>query len=206
MINLLPVETKANYVFARRNTRILKWAAGLLVGILGIALVINGGTIYINQSINDSTNAISDINSQLRYEKLDKVQGQVSAISNNLKLMVTVLSKEVLFSQLLQQIGITLPNGAVLTGINITQVQGGIDLQAAAVNYQTASQIQINLQDPNNKIFSKADLISIQCSGSPGTIGGSFSNAYPCKVQIRAQFVANNPFLFINSKVRTGTL
>jgi hypothetical protein len=114
----------------------------------------------------------------------------VEAISNNLKLVVKVLSREVLFSKLLTQIGSTLPKGAVLTSLNIAQTTGAIDLEAGAIDYDSAAQIQANLRDPNNKIFSKADLVSIQCTGS---------SAYPCKVQIRAQFASNNPYLFINN-------
>ena len=85
-----------------------------------------------------------------------------------------------------------MPPGSSLTGLNIAQVTGGIDITAGASDYNTASQVQVNLADPNNKIFSKADIVGINCaSGSSGS--------YPCTVTIRALFAANNPYLFINS-------
>jgi hypothetical protein len=55
--------------------------------------------------------------------------------------------------------------------------------------------VQVNLADPTNKIFSKADIVSITCSSS-----NALSPLYPCTVNVRALFVTNNPFLFINSK------
>jgi hypothetical protein len=88
-----------------------------------------------------------------------------------------------------------MPAKTVLTNLQINKVQGGIDLSAQAVDYKTATQIQLNLQDPTNQIFAKADIISIACSAN-GT--GTLNSKYPCLVQIRALFASNNPFLFIN--------
>ena len=108
-----------------------------------------------------------------------------------------VLGQEVLFSQLLKQIAATIPQNANLTGLNISQTKGAIDIAAIASDYRTASQVQVNLADPANKIFSKADIINITCSsdGSGGT-----TSQYPCSVSVRALFSGDNPFLFINSK------
>jgi hypothetical protein len=87
-----------------------------------------------------------------------------------------------------------IPSNTILTQINIAQVQGAIDLTAITANYDTATQLQVNLQDPANKIFSKADIENIACSSQ-----SSQDPRYPCTVTIRALFTANNPFLFINS-------
>ncbi|HYH36468.1 MAG TPA: hypothetical protein VD706_03145 [Candidatus Saccharimonadales bacterium] len=48
------------------------------------------------------------------------------------------------------------------------------------------------MADPKNKIFSKADIVSITCSDD--------NSDYPCTINIRALFAPNNPFLFINNK------
>ncbi len=196
MINLLPPETKESFRYARSNTLLLRWLLGITAGIVGIVIVTAGGMVFLNQAVHENQTLVSNTQTQLKTENLSKVQKQVDSISNNLKLMATVLSKEVLFSKLLKQVATALPSGAILTDLNITGVQGGINLQAATINYQTATQIQINLQDSNNKIFSKADIVSIQCQSG----GTGISSEYPCKAQYRAQFVTNNPFLFINSK------
>lgn len=149
---------------------------------------------FLNQAVRENQILVNNTNGQLKSENLKGVTKEVSAISTNLKLMTTVLSQEVLFSDLLDQVAKAMPHGAVLTNLNITGTQGGINLQASTSNYNTATQIQINLQDPNNKIFQKADIVSIQCTSG----GTGLASTYPCKAQYRAQFVRNNPFLFIN--------
>jgi hypothetical protein len=51
--------------------------------------------------------------------------------------------------------------------------------------------LQVNMSDPNNKIFSKADIIDIRCST------GDTKDAYPCTVSIRVEFGDSKRFLFI---------
>jgi hypothetical protein len=193
MINLLPPETRKNITYARRNAHLRRWFCGVLVGIAGIALVTGAGYVYMER-LGHSYKAQA-VQAQADFDKQNPaaIKKQVEDISSSLKLVTQVLSREVLFSKLLSQIGATLPPGSVLLGLSINKVEGGIDLQAGATDYQTASQVQVNLQDPNNKIFDKADIISIRCDNS------STSGSYPCKVTIRAQFTKNNPFLFINN-------
>ena len=69
----------------------------------------------------------------------------------------------------------------------------GLALTANATSYTTATQVQVNLADPSNKIFAKVDIENITC-----TQGGSTDPQYPCTVQLRALFSNNNPFLFIH--------
>src|SRR3989304_3430954 len=98
-------------------------------------------------------------NQGLGAQKLEETQKSVQEISDNLKLVVQVLSREILFSKLIKQIGTAIPPSAVLTDLKIAKTSGGIDLTAVAIDYSTATQVQVNLQDPDNKIFDKADLI-----------------------------------------------
>jgi len=121
------------------------------------------------------------------------VQKQVTDISNNLKLAVQVLSQEILFSKLLKQLASVTPRNATLTNLSISDTQKGVDITAQTANYDAATQLQINLADPKNQIFAKADIITINCGSTVGI-------RYPCTVNIRALFAANNPFLFINDK------
>lgn len=195
MINLLPPDVKENYLYARRNTLLRKWAIVLIISIIALGGIIVAGNMYLNQSSRNLSKQISEGTEQLKIQKLEETQKQVEGISSSLKLVVQVLGREVLFSKLLQQIGAAMPPGAVLTNLSINKLQGGLDLQAAATSYQTATQVQVNLQDPANKIFEKADIVSIQCGNS----GSALSKTYPCTVQVRALFAKNNPFLFINN-------
>jgi len=131
-----------------------------------------------------------------------RIQKRVEDISGSLKLVVQVLSREILFSTLIRQIGSAIPAKASLTGLSISKVTGGIDLTAIASDYDTATQVQVNLKDPANKIFDKADIVNVTCTGAAAS-----DPAYPCTVTIRAQFASNNPFLFIKTTgpANTGT-
>jgi Tfp pilus assembly protein PilN len=194
MINLLPPDVKSNYHYARRNRTLLRWVTATSFCLLGGMLLVAGGYLYLRQSINSTQSQINVSQHQLDSQNLTKVQSQVTSISNNLKLAVQVLSKEILFSQLLQRLGTVTPDNAILTNLNITQAQGGVEIVAQTTNYDAATQLQLNLSDPKNQIFSKADIVSITCQS------GENVGAYPCTVDIRALFATNNPFLFINAK------
>ncbi len=197
MINLLPPALKEEYRFARRNAGLRRTVVLFGLGIAGLALLAAAGVWYLDQSGQAYTAQANLTEARLREQKQGIVDKQVLDISNNLKLAVQVLSKEVLFSQLLTQLAIITPNNASLSGLSISQLSGGIDITAKTVDYDAATQLQINLADPNNKIFSKADLVNITCVTNTDTTQLS---RYPCTATIRAQFATNNPFLFINSK------
>lgn len=202
MINLLPTETKQAILYARRNRRLLHWTAALSLSIVGILVVVVFGQLYINRSIAAYTRQVDQAREQLKVQKLEETQARVEDITSSLKLALQVLSREVLFSKLIRQVGAAMPEDTVLTNLQITKVQGGVDLNASAADYNTATQIQVNLQDPANRIFEKADIVNITCNPQPASTTSNttnnLKNKYPCEVTIRALFTKNNPFLFIN--------
>lgn len=200
MINLLPPELKETYRYGRRNRVLAHWITIILFCWLGGITLTTGGYLYLNRTIANTNQQLSDGQKQLSSLHEATVQKQVTTISNNLKLATQVLSKEVLFSKLLKQLGAVTPSNAVLTNLAITQAQGGVEITAETTNYAAATQLQVNLADPNNKIFSQADIESINC-----TSGSSASQQYPCSVSIRALFANNNPFLFINDNSKGGS-
>lgn len=213
MINLLPPEMRENTIYARRNTKLLRWVVVLGGAIAAIFIIVIFGQLYIQQSSKSYAAQIEQTRQQLKVQKLEETQKKVEGISGSIKLAVQVLSKQVLFSALLKQIGSAIPEGAVLTGLSINKLQGGLDLTAAATDYNTATQVQVNLQDPNNKIFEKADIISVQCSTTAGSTtnvntgqstASDLDEKYPCKITVRALFSQNNPFLFINNQGQGG--
>lgn len=192
MINLLPPEIKQDYRYARRNRHLLHWAAGFVAAIAGLAVIAAAGLFYLNNSADTYNQQIASTDGQLQSQNLAGVEKQVTDISNNLQLSVQVLSKEVLFSQLLSRLGSVTPPDVILTGLSISQTQGAIDITAQTKNYDAGTQLQANLADPANQIFSKADLVNISCTGT------STNTAYPCAATLRALFSSDNPFLFIS--------
>lgn len=195
MINLLPPEVKNGYRYARRNVILRRWVAAFLVALVGLGVLGTYGLLALHQSTANYDNRVAAAETQLQNDKLDQTKKQVEDMSTSLKLAVQVLSNEVLFSKLIQQIGANMPAGTVLTELSIGQVQGGLELTASSTDYTAGTQIQVNLADPANKIFSKVDIESLKCDSASNNSGQS---SYPCKVQLRALFNPNNAFLFIN--------
>ena len=189
MINLLPQEKREAIMYARRNTKLLHWVVGLLAVIAVITAFWTFGYVYINRSITSYSSTIDTKESQLQTAEFKEAEDRIKDFSNNIKLILQVLSQQVVFSELFQQIGTIMPSGTVLSAIDISEVEGGIDLSIQARTYETATQTQVNFEDPANTLFKDVDIVSVACGGD---------SEYPCTVRLRAQFTDENPFLFLN--------
>ena len=192
MINLLPQDVKDEYSYALRNTQLRRWIVACFMAFVGVGIIATYGIIATQNTTDNYNRQVAQVTKDLDAQKLNETTTQVTDITNSFKLVVQVLSKEVLFSKLLKQIATVIPSNASLENLNINQTTGGVDIVANAADYDTATQVQVNLSDPNNKIFSKADIVSIVCTESAS------NPRYPCSVQVRALFAAKNQFLFIN--------
>ncbi len=186
MINLLPTDEKTTIMYARRNRKLLRWSLSIGLIIVGMLMLIGAGHVYIANATTSYSKQVDRSRESLKAQKLSETQQRILDLSNNLKLIIQVLSREVLFSKLLQQVGAVMPAKSVLSNIEISKVEGGIDLIAEAQDYDTATQIQVNLQDPRNKLFDKVDIVSVSC-------GVSTNGGYPCTVNLRALFSKTNP-------------
>lgn len=198
MINLLPPAEKDAIAYARYNTQLRRWISGGLVGLVGVILLVMAGQMYLNQNADDYRSANKARQERLVKDKQQETLAQVKNIQTSFKLVVDVLSREVLFSKLLPQVGAIMPTGTVLENLSLN-TEGEVtafDITAKADNYQSASQIQANLEDPANKLFDKADLIDITCT-SPKE-----PTPYPCSVQARVQPSKENQFLLLNKEAR----
>lgn len=201
MINLLPTDYKEDLFYARRNTQLRRWITTSLVALLGIGLIIAGGLLYMQQSINSYNKQLAQSREDLKTQKITDTQKQLEDISNNTKLTVQVLSKEVLFSKLLKQIGAALPARTVLNSLQLDKIQGGVQLNAGAGSFYSATQIQVNLQDPKNGVFEKADINSITCGAAPTA---DSPNRLPCTVSLRALFSKNSNYYYLQPGSTTG--
>lgn len=197
MINLLPNETKQQLLFARKNTALKNWIVATVIGLLGILLVIAAGQLFISRSTTVWQKQVNDTKQQLEQQQLQQTQNRVTEMSDSIKLASQVLSKQVLLSKLLTQVTTVLPTGTSLQSLSIKSAEGGIDLTAIARDYQSATQVQINLADPKNKVFEKADIVSVTCQDNSNT-------GYPCTVTLRALFAKDNAFQY--SSGQTGVI
>lgn len=191
MINLLPTEVKDEITFARRNNSLRNWVIACLIALAGVVLIVAAGHLFIYQSTRTWQNQVNSTRAQLGEQKLEDTQKKVTDISDSIKLALQVLSREILFSKLISQIGNTIPDGSSLQGLTINTAQSGVDITAVATDYQTATQVHINLSDPKNQIFEKADILNVTCTQAP-------NEKYPCNISIRALFADKNEFQYVN--------
>lgn len=197
MINLLPPDIKQTYRYARLNQRLSLWSVAFLLAIVGTAGLTFTGINIMDRSSKTYQREVAETQAELKRQNIDGVEKQVGEISGNLKLMVQVLSKEILFSKLLTRLGNATPANVVLTDLSISQTEQAIDLKAQARDYNGATQLQANLADEANQIFSKADIVNITCNPTAGATG--INAQYPCTTSIRALLTENSPFLFISN-------
>lgn len=198
MINLLPSDLKQSLSFAHHNTKLVKVIIGLAIGIVGLAIVIAGGWLYLQQETNLYKDTVSKAEKSLEEQNEKKTLARVQDISNSLKLSVNVLSQEILFSKLLRQVGAAMPPNTVLQDLKLSsELDGAVELQAGAKDYNSATQIQVNLEQHPNSVFSKADLIRVTCTPPESAQGDA---AYPCKAQLTAVFSQNNDFTLLKTK------
>lgn len=191
MINLLPPDQKLALSYARKNALLVRWTISLSSAFLGIIFLVAAGQIYINRATTIIEEDTAAAQQRLEDQNINQVQERVQEISSTLNLVVQVLSQQVLFSDLIRQVGAAIPPGAVLTNLNINETEGGIDLAADTVDYNTAAQVQVNLEDSSNRIFASADILNIRCEQNT-------EDAYPCQISIRALFDENSQFLLIS--------
>ena len=192
MINLLPTDRRHEIRYARRNFWLLKMCAMFFAVIIGSLIITVIGVLYLKRSESAYKTQIANTTTSLKSQNLEEVQKKSEEISGNLTLATNVLSKQVLFSKLLKQIGAVMPAGTSLNELKISKEERGVTLSAIAVDYESATQVQVNLADSRNQIFSKADIVSINCDKAGAK--------YPCTIVVRALFGDNAPYLFITPK------
>lgn len=199
MINLLPRDIKEDIFYARRNTSLRGWILVALVALIGVGVIVAGGLIYMEQTIRNQTAQIQQSRQSLQDQKVDETQKRVEEISANTKLTVDVLSREILFSKLIRQIGSSLPANTALQSLQIDDTKGGIQLNALAADFNAGTQLQLNLQDPQNGVFEKADINSITCPepGDTSNAQAATPKQFPCDVNLRALFGKNNAYVYI---------
>lgn len=183
MINLLPPKQKMAYKYASSNSTLRIWMVVIIVATIGIYAIGILGVNILKKSNEEYIHKITVSEATYKQQNLEQTQKQVQEISSNLKLAAKVLGQEMQISTILKQISASIPDKAKLSGLTINKSQGAIDITATAPDYNTATQLQVNLSDKNNKVFSKADIVNITCNNA------AKDKSLPCTVTVRAQFV-----------------
>lgn len=197
MINLLPDHIKEEITYSRRNRVLLRWIISVVLVIGGIGAMTVFGELFINKNIHTLQSVAKITQDRISDQNLQSTQKDIQNLSNNFKTITQLLSKQLLFSKLFVKIGSIIPNGAILSGITISNAAPTLDLNIASTTQNTATQAFVNIHDPANGIFQKADLISVSCTPSSST--SSIHSKYPCLTIITVVMKTDSSFYFLNS-------
>ncbi|HEX5448395.1 MAG TPA: hypothetical protein VFW90_04350 [Candidatus Saccharimonadales bacterium] len=182
MINLLPPGRASAIRYGRHNTILRVWLAGVAAAVAILLVILAGGWVYINQQSNNLQKSIDSTNLQLRSQNADKIKSDAKEITGDINTIDKILSQEVQFSQLIQDIGGYMPPGAVLDTLSLSdQVDSSLDISAKAKDYASAAQIAVNLSDPKRDLFSKVDIENVGCDSTS-------AKAYPCTASMKVLF------------------
>lgn len=178
MINLLPRDVKESVIYGRRNTVLLRWVSAICVVIIGIFAISLFGQFYISQNKKSIQQTAAQTDKRIESENLESYKKDLTSLTNDMKTVIQILRKQLLFSKLFPQIGKTLPSGSFLGTVTINSTDSSLDLTILSKDEATANQAFVNVKDSNNQIFGKTDLISIICTEP--------TKAYPCTAQVKA--------------------
>lgn len=182
MINLLPSEYAERVHFGLQNNLLKSWLIGVLTAIAGAGVIIAAGSAYLTHQSDNYQDSIAKTKTELQAQNLSGVQKNADEISGDIKVINQVLSQEIKFSDLMTSIGRLMPPGTVLTSLSLTSdVAGSVDLNAGSIDPPGAAQIAVNLSDTSKDLFSKVDIINVNCANEVKSI-------YKCNVVLRALF------------------
>lgn len=161
MINLLPPEVKQEIRFGQLNITAIQYA--VLIALISLALVavlffgvtvVSGDERSLRQAIDEKQQILTELEPTVAEAK--QLEGTINTIA-------ALLSREITFSQLLQDIAAVIPNGASLTGLSLTGDESLPLRIDALINDQTlAAVMRENLE--NSDLFEQADIQSVSAS------------------------------------------
>lgn len=188
MINLTPSDIKKDRNYRRNNLRYSRWIAQsiLMLLILNVFMVAGYGLISARQNQLDEKK--SSLSEEISNLKLGEVESKYASFVANVSTVTQILSKQILYSDLIKQIGSVTPTGATLNSVSISSKDNALDLNFKINSQDIAPIIQLNLEDEKNNLFSKADIVQLNC---PTTA--------TCTTQLKAEYKKDFPYLFINT-------
>lgn len=201
MINLLPYDYKQDLAYARKNFLLIKWLVALVVAMIFILAISLGGAFVINnqrgnaeESAKTEADAIMLSDEKQEFDKYKKFKADYDTV-------VKLLSKQLRYSKIIQDIGNILPEGTNIDGIKLTPGATSLTLSVNGKSQQAIREAFVKISDKQSpiKLFPKADLESITCSDSPA---GDSSKA--CTASIKVLLNADSNYYYINAIPKAG--
>ncbi|MDB5160477.1 MAG: Fimbrial assembly family protein [Candidatus Saccharibacteria bacterium] len=176
MINLLPDETKKEIRAARVSVILVRYVAVVILAFVFLVLLLAGSYFVLTQTKNSATQLI-DANST-KAEVYSSTKAQVDALSSSLAETKSILDQEVLYSNVLMNIGQQMPPGTVIDKIALDASSfTGTPLTLKAYAKTTNAAVALREKFQSSPIFTNVSFQSI--SDTSGGISG-----YPVSVSM----------------------
>lgn len=163
MINLMPEEAKKEIRSARLNVILGRYIIVILFAFGFLVLLLAGSYIVLTQT-KESALRLTDTNST-KADVYSNTKAQVDALSSSLSETKTILNQEILYSNVLMNIGQQMPAGTVLSSIalNAASFTGTpVTLKAYAKTNDDAVALRQKFQ--STPIFSNVNFDSVSDS------------------------------------------
>lgn len=169
MINLMPDNDKKELRAARVNTVLVRYIFIIVLAFLFLVMLLAGSYLLLGQTKQSALQLI-DAN-ETKAAVYSSTKTQVDALSSSLTETRSILNQEVLYSNVLMNIGQQMPAGTVLEKVSLTATSfsgSPMTLKAYAKTSDAAVTLRQNFQ--TSQIFSNVNFESVSdtSGGIPG--------------------------------------
>jgi hypothetical protein len=168
MINLMPDDMKKEISSARVNVVLARYIAVIFLAFVFLVLLLVGSYFVLTQT-KVAAQRVIDSNGT-KAAVYDSTKTQVNALSGSLSQAKVILDQEVLYSNVLMNIGQQMPPGTVLSSITLTAASfTGTPVTLKAYAKTTDDVVALRAKFQSTPIFSNVNFDSVsQSSGIDG--------------------------------------
>lgn len=166
MINLLPPEDKQEIIYGRKNRSLVSWNIALLAVLVGIMIITVIGQFYIKSNVNSLNKTVEATKQRIGDQNLEQRQLDTTNFANNLNTVNSLLKDQLLFSKIITSLGGVLPDKVTVLNIDFESSDNTLKLQLVGNDEKAVTQGFVNLSSAESSLFERADLESVDCSGS----------------------------------------
>lgn len=159
MINLLPDTQKIEIRSARVNVVLTRYIVIILLAFAFLAALLAGSYVVLSQTKSTAEKRIA-LNSA--KTEADTTKAQVDALSASLSQTKTILDQEVLYSNVLMNIGQQMPTGTVLASVSLNSASfTGTPITLKAYAKTTDDAVALRQKFQSTPIFTNVNFDSV---------------------------------------------
>lgn len=191
VINLLSSDTQKQLRAAHLNLRLRNYTLLLSAALIGVAAIFGGGYFL---TLNDRKLAEEQLRSnEQRTAEYAHVRQQAEEYAADLKIAKSILSQEVLYSDMIIAIAKTLPENSVLEALTLDRqtLQKPVALSARVKNENSPIDLKLALE--RSPIFEDVSINNVTTENVSPEEKNQTKKALPVTVQLTVTFTKGQP-------------